>query len=110
MTAYALAHLQDSSDHPDIAEYLRLVQGTLDPFGGRFLAHGSDFEVLEGSWPGNVVLIGFPDSARARAWYASPAYLEILPLRTRHIAGDVILVEGVRPGYDPAGGVAGLPR
>jgi hypothetical protein len=38
----------------------------------------------------------------ARAWYESASYQEILPLRTRHIEGDAILVEGVEPGYDPA--------
>ncbi|WP_438270646.1 DUF1330 domain-containing protein [Streptomyces platensis] len=39
---------------------------------------------------------------QARDWYASPAYLEILPLRTRHVDGDVVLVPGVPDGYDPA--------
>ncbi|WP_437115336.1 DUF1330 domain-containing protein [Streptomyces flaveolus] len=39
--------------------------------------------------------------AEARAWYASPAYQEILRLRTDHIDGDVVLVEGVGVGYDP---------
>ncbi|WP_420802542.1 DUF1330 domain-containing protein [Streptomyces cavernae] len=37
----------------------------------------------------------------ARAWYASPAYQEILRLRTDHIDGDVVLVGGVGDGYDP---------
>ena len=34
---------------------------------------------------------------KARAWYESPAYQEILHLRTDHLVGDVILVEGVGP-------------
>ena len=38
----------------------------------------------------------------ARAWYGSPAYQEILPLRTDHIEGDVILIDGVEPGHDSA--------
>ncbi|TWV25070.1 DUF1330 domain-containing protein, partial [Streptomyces albidoflavus] len=28
---------------------------------------------------------------------------EIAPLRSRHIEGDIILVEGVPDGYDPSG-------
>ncbi len=48
-----------------------------------------------------MVLIEFPDLPTARAWYASPAYQEILRLRTDHIAGDVVLAEGVGPEYDP---------
>ncbi|MFF9125265.1 DUF1330 domain-containing protein [Streptomyces sp. NPDC014889] len=39
--------------------------------------------------------------AEARSWYASAAYQEILRLRTDHVDGDVVLVEGVGPGYDP---------
>lgn len=30
-----------------------------------------------------------------------PAYQEIAPLRSRHVEGDIILVEGVPENYDP---------
>lgn len=76
------------------------VSTVLDPFGGGFVVHGAEVEVREGEWPGYPVVIGFPGIEQARAWYDSDAYQEILPLRTRHITGDVILVEGVAPGYD----------
>ncbi|WP_432253038.1 DUF1330 domain-containing protein [Streptomyces sp. HNM1019] len=100
--AYAFAHLHDRSPHPDVIEYLERIQATLDPFHGRFVIHGGTLEVVEGEWPGSVVLIEFPGGmAAAREWYASPAYQDILALRTDHIEGDVILVEGVGPGYDP---------
>jgi uncharacterized protein (DUF1330 family) len=66
------------------------------------LPHGSRHEVKEGDWPGNVVVIGFPGMAEARAWWDSAAYQEIAPLRARHIPTDIILVEGVPEGYDPA--------
>ena len=39
---------------------------------------------------------------RAREWYKSPAYQNILHLRTDHLVGDVILVEGVAPDHTPA--------
>lgn len=102
MTAYAIAHLRPTAPHPEIFDYIEKIQATLDPFGGHFLVHGSEVEVTEGDWPGSVVVIAFPDLARARGWYDSPAYGEILPLRTRHIDGDVVLVPGVPDGYDPA--------
>ncbi|AXI79210.1 DUF1330 domain-containing protein [Peterkaempfera bronchialis] len=103
MTAYAIAHLRNpQSDHPDVLEYLRRIDATLDPFGGRFAVHGAAMEVVEGDWPGTVVVIAFPDLAAARGWYASPAYREILPLRTDHIDGTAILVDGVAPGYRAA--------
>ncbi|MHB9855525.1 DUF1330 domain-containing protein [Streptomyces krungchingensis] len=47
-------------------------------------------------------MLVFPSFADARAWYDSPAYQELLPLRTRHIDGDLLLVDGVAPGYRAA--------
>ncbi|MCI4064556.1 DUF1330 domain-containing protein [Micromonospora sp. R77] len=102
MSAFALAHLRTPQVNDDIVEYLEKIQATLDPYAGRFRVHGPDPEVIEGEWPGTVVIIEFPDVERARAWYASPAYQEILPLRLRHIEGSAIIVEGVGPDYDPA--------
>lgn len=94
MTAYAIAHLRDVDFGPDIIDYLRRIDDTLAPFDGRFLVHGAAVEVLEGQWPGDIVVIAFPDLATARAWYASPAYQAILTLRTDNAQGDVILVPG----------------
>ncbi|MEU8522608.1 DUF1330 domain-containing protein [Streptomyces sp. NBC_01216] len=101
MPAYGFAHLRDRRPHPEILEYLTRIQDTLDPFRGRFLIHGPPTVVVEGSWPGNMVLIEFPGMAEARAWYASPEYQKILRLRADHIDGDLVLVEGVAPGYHP---------
>ena len=100
MTAYALAHLRTPTAHEEVLDYIERIQDTMDPYGGEFLVHGAQVEVIEGEWPGALVIIGFPDVAAAHAWYASPAYQEILPLRTRHIEGDTVIVPGVGPDYD----------
>lgn len=102
MSAYAIAHLREAAPHPEIAEYIERVTATFAPYGGRFLVHGAQHEVKEGSWPGHVVVIGFPSMQQARAWWESAAYREIAPLRSRHIAGDIILVPGVGEDYDAA--------
>jgi uncharacterized protein (DUF1330 family) len=102
MAVYALAHLYNPSPHPEVIEYLERIEDTLTRFDGRFLVHGPQVTVAEGEWPGTVVIIEFPDVERATAWYASPAYQEILPLRTRNIDGAAILVEGVGPDYHPS--------
>ncbi|MEV6429373.1 DUF1330 domain-containing protein [Nocardia sp. NPDC051463] len=101
MPAYGFAHLRSRRNHPDIIEYLERIQRTLDPFAGHFVIHGPPTEVVEGSWPGSMVLIEFPGMAEAKAWYDSAAYQEILHLRTDHIEGDLLLIEGVGPNYDP---------
>lgn len=101
MPAYVIAHLQEAAPHPEIAEYIERISATFEPYGGRFLVHATQHEVKEGSWPGHVVMIGFPGIAEAQGWWNSPAYQEIAPLRSQHIEGDIILVEGVPEGYDP---------
>jgi uncharacterized protein (DUF1330 family) len=110
MAAYALAHLRTPQINDDVLEYIERIQATLDPFGGRFLVHGAQVEVKEGSWPGTVVIVEFPDTDQARAWYDSPAYQAILPLRTNNIEGEAILVDGVAPGYDARATAAALRR
>ncbi len=90
MSAYALAHLRKVQPHHEILDYLDKIQATLRPFAGKFLVHGGKWNVREGTWPGQVVLIEFPSLAAARSWYESAPYQEILPLRTRHIEADVI--------------------
>jgi uncharacterized protein (DUF1330 family) len=95
MNAYAIAHLRSVRVGPDIVRYLEQIDATLTPFGGRFIVHAGSAEVLEGEWPGSVIVIEFPDRERATAWYESPAYHAILPLRTANAEGTAILVDGV---------------
>lgn len=95
MSAYAIAHLRNVTPGQPIVEYLRRIDATLAPFGGKFRIHGGLADVLEGDWSGDLIMIEFEDRQRARGWYASPAYQQILPLRTGSSQGDVILLDGV---------------
>jgi uncharacterized protein (DUF1330 family) len=95
MSSYAIAHLRSVDVGPPIVEYLNRIDATLEPYGGRFIIHGGPVEVLENSWPGSIVVIEFPTSEAAHAWYRSPAYQAILPLRTENSDGSAIIVDGV---------------
>lgn len=95
MTAYAIARLKDVRMGDEIKTYLARIDATLAPFGGQFIIHGGPKIELEGSWPEDVIVIAFPDLTKARSWYHSAAYQEILALRTGNSSGDVILIEGV---------------
>ncbi|WP_340115891.1 DUF1330 domain-containing protein [Pelagibius sp. 7325] len=108
LKAYAIAHLRQVDFGAGIIEYLKRIDATLEPFGGRYVVHGGRPTVLEGGWVGDLVIIGFPDRQSAEAWYHSPAYREIIALRTDNSAGDVILVEGVKEGHCATGLLAEL--
>ena len=95
MTTYAVAHMQTVDMGPAIVEYLERIDATLAPFEGRFVVHGATPDMLEGEFPGSLIVIAFPTRAQAEGWYASPAYQEILPLRREHSTGPAFLVDGV---------------
>lgn len=99
MKAYALAHLHNVVMGPAIVEYVERIDATLQPFGGRYIIHGGGTEVREGSWSGDLIVIEFPDRDRARSWYESAAYQEIVGLRTGSSEGAVIIVDGVSEGH-----------
>lgn len=45
----------------------------------------------------------FPDRAAAEAWYRSPEYQAILPLRVRNAISDIVLIDSLPPGYTVKG-------
>ena len=75
--------------------YKKLTPGSLEPFGGRFLARGGATEALEGTWkPQRFVLLEFPSVERARAWWDSPEYAEAKKLRQASASTEMLLIEG----------------
>ena len=100
MTAYALAHVRSVGLCPDIVEYLERIQGTMDPFGGRFVFHGGEKDVVEGSWAGDLILIEFPGLDAVRGWWESREYKEIKHLRTEHMVADIVLFETLPGDYN----------
>jgi uncharacterized protein (DUF1330 family) len=76
---YAIGILKDVEVGPEIVEYLERIDATLAPYGGRFIVHGGPKDVREGTNPGDVIIIEFPDRAHAAQWYDCDAYQRILP-------------------------------
>jgi uncharacterized protein (DUF1330 family) len=104
MTTYLINHLRIPGEVPNAEglEYLEKVEATFKPFGGKWLVLGEHDEVVEGAWPGGVVLMEFPDRDAAQEWYRSPAYQEIVHLRTDNTISDIILVDRVGPDFTSA--------
>jgi uncharacterized protein (DUF1330 family) len=89
------SHVRWARLGPAIVEYLRRVDATLAPFGGKFLVNGGKVQALQGQWSGDLIIIAFPDRAHASGWYQSAAYQAILPLRRDNTEGELIFVDAV---------------
>lgn len=83
-------------DNPEaMAEYRRLAGPVVEQFGGRYIVRGGQFEVLEGQWrPQRLVIVEFPSMEVARAFYASPEYLAARRARDGFSNFQMVLVEG----------------
>ena len=71
---------------------------TLTPFNGHyhFVVRGGKTESLDGDAPPKgIVVIQFDSSEQAHAWYNSPAYAAIRPVRQAATKGRMFIVEGV---------------
>jgi len=95
MTALLIAQLE-VQDPEAFAPYREAVPAVIERFGGRYLARGGAVEVLEGEWDvPRLVVIAFDSLERAREFYHSPQYQEILPLRLAAAKSSVVIAEGV---------------
>ena len=95
MAAYLIAEIE-VRDATGYEAYRRSVGATLPPFGGRFLVRGGITETIEGDWiPQRVVVIEFPSTERARAWWSSAEYGAARAIRQRTATTRMIIAEGV---------------
>jgi uncharacterized protein (DUF1330 family) len=86
----------DIQDAKTYASYSDRAEETVKTFGGRFLVRGGKADSLQGEAPkGRLIVIAFDSVEKAQAWYNSPAYQEIKPIRMRAAKSRVLIVEGV---------------
>jgi uncharacterized protein (DUF1330 family) len=94
MAAYMIAEVS-VHDAAAFEEYRAAVPATIAKYGGRYVIRGGASETVEGDWhPKRLVVLEFPDMARAKQWYNSADYQKILPLRTRASNTNALFVEG----------------
>ena len=75
-----------------LSEYSALAADTFAPFNGHFIAKGA-VEVLHGDalFPMKAI-IEFPDKESAKAWYESPAYQALIPIREKGMRSNFHLL------------------
>lgn len=83
------------TDREGIRPYSAQVESTFLPFGGRYIVRGGKISPLEGDDPkGGMVVIEFDSKEKAKAWYESPAYRKLMPIRHKSATSRVYIVEG----------------
>ena len=85
------------NDPEGIKPYSAQVESTFKPYGGRFVVRGGgDIVSLEGPPQyDRVVIIAFDSVDKALAWYNSPEYSKLRPIRHRTATSRVYIVDGL---------------
>jgi uncharacterized protein (DUF1330 family) len=95
VAAYVIVDAK-SSDPERMNEYRRLSSTAVAKFNGRYLVRGGAYELLEGDWrPERVVVVEFESMEKARAFYDSPEYVAARRARDGCSRFDMLLVEGL---------------
>jgi uncharacterized protein (DUF1330 family) len=96
MAAYVISEVE-VYDEEQARRYRDLAADSITRYGGRYLARMVEPQVPEGEWSPDerVVIVEFPDMARAREWYASPEYAGALEVRQTALGRRLLFVEGV---------------
>jgi uncharacterized protein (DUF1330 family) len=95
--AYVIAEVE-VTDPPTMQKYGANVPETLAPFNHHYVVRSNKIQSLEGEPPkGGVIIIAFDSVENARAWYDSPAYAAIRPIRQSAAKSRIFIVEGLPP-------------
>jgi len=95
--AYAIAEVQ-VTDPDTFKQYLAALPGTLAPYHVRTLSRSATV-ALDNSTPpaGSFVILAFNSMDDIKAWWNSPAYQAIIPLREKSAKTRAYAVQGVPP-------------
>lgn len=82
------------TDPDGMKPYSANVEASFATFGGRYIVRGGNVVSQEGAPSKRLVMIEFPSMAQALAWYDSPAYAQLKPIRHRYATSRVYTVQG----------------
>ena len=95
MAAYVISEVEPR-DAALFAQYRVLAAASIERYGGRYIVRGGAAECVEGGPPVKpLVIVEFPDMARAREWYGSAEYAEALKVRAGALTRRLVFVEGL---------------
>ena len=95
MTAYLLLDI-DIHDQEGFQTYRTQASEFIVKHGGEYVVRGGEFEVIEGDWkPNRLVIFKFPNRQAIRNFFADPDYAEVAAIRFKTSKTIAIAVDGV---------------
>lgn len=95
---YVISEADTITDSAAIKDYGSKVHATFVPFAGHYhfvVADGKTESLDGGAPPQGIVVIAFDSFDEAHAWYNSPGYAAIKPIRQAVVRGRMFIVEGI---------------
>jgi len=99
MSAYFVINLKVTNPSK-VEQYSDEVASLVEEFGGRYLVRGGNYDVLEGKWDADrVVVVEFPSFEAVKSFHASGRYAYLHKICTEGAVSSAIAIEGVSPLY-----------
>jgi uncharacterized protein (DUF1330 family) len=94
MKAYIVSFI-DVHDEVLYQKYVERAPQTIVRYGGQYVARNGTKHAIEGELPNNrVVLMEFPSVEKAKEWYHSAEYQEVVKIRHSASSGKIFIIEG----------------
>ena len=101
MPAYVVVNIT-IHDPERYQRYIQIAPPSIGVYGGCYVTRGGATDVKEGDWtPDRLVILQFPDVAKAQAWWASPEYAEAKALRQSCATTQLVITEGLPEPWRP---------
>ena len=96
MSVYMIVEAKEVIDKQKYGEYISKVPPIVEKFGGKYLARGGKVKVISGDWnPARLIIVEFASMDKFQAWWTSPDYRKVAPLREQGAKTNAIVVEGI---------------
>ena len=95
MAAYVITDVE-ITDEERYREFLGKVTGTVEAYGGRFVARGGTIDVVKGSWtPERIAILESGSVEDVTKWLSSPEYSSLDAIRTSSSNINMVVVQGL---------------
>jgi len=96
MSVYFTVEIKEIFDKEKYMQYVSKVPPIVEKFGGKYLARGGNTITIAGDWnPLRFIIIEFENIEKFNAWWNSPEYRAVAPLREQSAKTNAIVADGV---------------